>query len=461
MRRAHPGEVRGLKRRLVYAFDDDHPDPPGGLAALLGGKGAGLAAMTEMGLPVPPGFTITTEACRSYLADGWTGALETEIRGALAGLEHRTGRRLGDPDAPLLVSVRSGAAISMPGMLETKLEVGQSAEEVLAAVRDVFDSWNSDQAARFRSVEAIDAGIGTAATVQTMVFGDRDDDSGSGVAFTRDPSTGEQVLMGDFLIEAPGSHVVAGDHDTLPLVVMRRRWPAVWDELAAAARALELAYADMVDIEFTVQQGVLWLLQVRRAKRSPQAAMRAAVEMAEDPGFPLDRAGAVERCRALLDDPPTVGTGDPVDAADVVVTGLAAAPGRGIGTLCLDVDAAVDARDRGVDVVLVRSETSPADVRGMAASVGLVTTHGGLVSHAAVVARSWGLPAVVGAAGLRILDDAIEAGGLRVAVGDVVTVDGDGGRLLRGAHPGGRATIPEVAVLRRWAEALEPPADRS
>ena len=414
--------------------------------------------MTAMGLPVPPGFTITTEACRAYRAAGWSDDLETAIRDALAALERRTGRRLGDPDEPLSVSVRSGAPVSMPGMLETRLDVGEDVEHVLEAVRAVFDSWTSDQATRFRTLEAIDDDLGTAATVQMMVFGDLGADSGSGVAFTRDPSTGEPVLMGDFLVDAPGAHVVSGDHDTLPLVVMGERWPAVWDELQDAARALEVAYADMVDIEFTVQQGVLWLLQARRAKRSPRAALRVAVEMAEDPDFPLDRRGAVERCRDLLGDPPTVGTSDDDPDAAVVVTGLAAAPGRGIGSLCLDVDAAVDAGDRGVDVVLVRSETSPADVRGMAASVGLVTVHGGLVSHAAVVARSWGLPAVVGAAGLRIRDDGIEGDGLRVAVGEVVTVDGDRGRLLRGAHPGARETVPEVAVLRRWAAKLDPPS---
>ncbi len=413
--------------------------------------------MTGMGLPVPPGFTITTAACRAYLADGWTDELETAIRDALRALEDRSGLRLGDPTAPLRVSVRSGAPVSMPGMLDTELDVGETADRVLGAVRHVFDSWTSDRAERFRAVEGIDADLGTAATVQMMVFGDLGRDSGSGVAFTRDPSTGERVLMGDFLVDAPGDHVVAGDHDTLPLVVMRDRWSAVWNELETAARTLEIACADMVDIEFTVQRGTLWLLQARRAKRSARAALRVAVEMAEDPEFPLDRAGAVERCRSLLAEPPTLGpAGDSGDA--VVVTGLAAAPGRGIGTLCLDVDAAVEARDRGVDVVLVRSETSPADVRGLAASVGLVTTHGGLVSHAAVVARSWGLPAVVGAGRLRILDDAVEADGIRVAVGEIVTVDGDGGRLLRGAHPGERSPVPEVAVLRRWVEALEPPA---
>ena len=512
---------------LAFSFDADHGRSPEDLLGLLGGKGCGLAVMTAMGLPVPPGFTLTTAACRRYLEDGWTADLDDAVRAGIAELETRTGTRLGDPDRPLLVSVRSGAEASMPGMMDTVLDVGMTDEvaaglaartgdpdfardttrravlcyatvvfqappavtrrareqrdldelrrhldahglvippdphrQVREAVEAVFRSWDSPRAGEYRRVEGIDDGLGTAATVQAMVFGNLGDDSGTGVAFTRDPSTGQPGLMGDFLVHAQGEDVVGGDHATTALSAMRARWPEAWDELERIAGVLEREFADMVDIEFTVEQGRLWLLQVRRGKRSPAAAMRIAVEMAEDPSFPVDRAGAVQRCRHLLDPSPpapldAAGTADlAVADAAVVATGLAAAPGAATGVLCLDVDEAVERRERGESVVLVRPETSPADIHGMAAAAGLVTTLGGLVSHAAVIARSWGLPAVVGARDLALHDDAVEGNGLRVAVGEQVTVDGDGGRLLLGTHAGVRTEPPEAAILRQWAQDL-------
>jgi pyruvate,orthophosphate dikinase len=509
---------------LAFSFDAEHHREPRELIELLGGKGCGLAVMTAMGLPVPPGFTLTTEACRRFDEDGWTEELDLAVRAGLAELEHTTGARLGDRDRPLLVSVRSGAEVSMPGMMDTVLDVGMTDEvaaglalatgdaefaadtarralvsyasvvfaappeavatvrrlrdteevrahlaayglvvprdpvqQVIAAVQAVFRSWASPRAEHYRRIQGIDETLGTAATVQAMVFGNLGPDSGTGVAFTRDPSTGRRGLVGDFLVHAQGEDVVAGDRATRSLTDMEHRWPDTWTELVRIAGALEQEFADMVDIEFTVERGRLWILQARRGKRGAAAAMRIAVEMADDPDFPLDRRTAVERCRHLLE--PVEGDrpadGPAVDrSATVLATGLAASPGRAAGELCVDIDDAVRRHEAGSPVVLVRRETSPADVQGMAASVGLVTTLGGLVSHAAVVARSWGIPAVVGAEDLVITDGGIRVDGADVGVGEVVTVDGDAGRLLLGDHGADTAEPPEAEILRVWAADL-------
>lgn len=504
---------------LAYAFDADHGHHAGELVELLGGKGAGLALMTAMGLPVPPGFTMTTAACRSYLDNGWSDEHERAVLAGLAELETCTGKRLGDPESPLVLSVRSGAPVSMPGILDTVLDVGMTPEvaeglaeqtgdgrfardtlrrsmlshaaivagadaeclragseitdidtlrrhladhgapfpsspvaQVHAAVRAVLDSWSSDRAIRYRSVEHIGPAAGTAATVQAMVFGNLGEDSGAGVAFSRHPTTGRAGLMGEFLPDAQGQDVVAGDHETRPLEDMRPLWPDVWASLDSTATRLEREFGDMVDIEFTVERGRLWLLQARRAKRSPLAALRVAIDMAEDPAFDVDRTEAVRRCRSYLRDPPTIDATAERTTGAVIVEGQAAAPGRAVGVLCLDLDRAVELDAEGQDVVLVRRETSPADIRGMAAAKGFVTTLGGPVSHAAIVARSWGLPAVVGAAELSILDGAVRGPGGRVEEGEIVTVDGDAGQLLHGAHPGHRTIAPEVAVMQQWAD---------
>lgn len=483
---------------LAHGFDAEQPDlTPEERIELLGGKGAGLARMTALGMPVPPGFTLTTRACRRYLERGWDAELDASVRTHVRRLEEDTGRRLGDPAAPLLVSVRSGAAVSMPGMLDTVLDVGMTeavaaalaeetgdvafardtleraarswtavvgsrrptdpVEQVAAAVRAVFDSWTGARARHYRLVEGIDESLGTAVTVQAMVFGNRGERSGTGVAFSRDPSSGAPGPVGDFLARAQGEDVVGGTRSTDPLDALALRWPHVWDELVEITARLEHEIDDAVDVEFTVEDGRLWILQARRAKRSPLAELRIAIDLADDPSFDLDRAAAVARCRHLLDrdGPWSAPTGTADDDADVVARGLGAAPGRAVGVLCTDVDRAVTLEAEGVDVVLARRETSPADVRGMAAAVGLVTSIGGLVSHAAVVARSWGLPAVVGAAELVLHDgDGVEGPGGRVAEGEVVTVDGDTGRLLRGSHPRAGGVPEELAVLRRWAAQL-------
>ncbi len=524
---------KGKELKLVYPFDHRHDVVGPELAARLGGKGAGLAVMTALGIPVPPGFTIPTECCRTYLTEGWSSALADAVREGLAGIEVASGRRLGDPSNPLLVSVRSGAAVSMPGMMDTVLNVGMSPEvarglarlsgdavfawdtyvravksyaavvagapddelkglasassparcdeatalafaeavrrsgyelptdpqdQVAAAVEAVFRSWTSSRANAYRQREGIDAAMGTAATVQAMVFGNLGSRSGTGVAFTRCPSTGEAGLIGDFLIGAQGEDVVAGTHTSRPLHEMSSIWPEVWAELERVALSLEHHSADMLDLEFTVENGRLWLLQTRAGKRSPVAALRIAVAMANEPSFPVDRAEAVRRCRRYLDDPPTIvddtETADP-DASAVLATGLAASPGRAIGVLSVDPDDAVEREQRGERVILVRRETSPADVHGIAAAVGLVTTLGGLVSHAAVVARSWGLAAVVGAQGIELVDGALMSGDRRIPPGEVLTVDGDTGRLLFGSHPAGSRLLPEVETIRAWARVLE------
>lgn len=476
---------------LVHGLDDDLGSRPAGeLHPLLGAKGATLVALRAMGLPVPPGFTLTTEACRRHRAAGWDDELDRALATGVAGLEAATGRRLGDPARPLLVSVRGGAPVSMPGMLDTVLDVGltddvaaaladadpafaadtrararrswaagvggeppaSATEQLRGAVAAVFASWDAERARRYRQVEGIDDGWGTAVTVQAMVFGNRSARSGTGVAFTRDPSTGAPGLMGDFLPAAQGDDVVSGGRVTPPLRELAERWPPVWAELAAVAARLERHFADLVDIEFTVEDGRLWVLQARPAKRSPRAALRVAVDLAEDPEVPLDRAGAVERCRHLLDADRWGAVAAGGEPPVPVVEGLGAAPGRAVGVLCVDLDRAEQLAVEGVDVVLARRETSPSDVPALAGAAGLVTALGGLVSHAAVVARDWGLPAVVGAAELRLLPGGIEGPGGFVAEGEVVTVDGDAGRLLRGAHPGDASgPPPELDILRRWA----------
>ena len=377
-----------VSRPLGYSFAEAAALGAEQRTALLGGKGAALARMTAMGLPVPAGFTVTTEACNRVVADGWFTELDGALAGGLAELERTTGRLLGAGSAPLLVSVRSGAPVSMPGMMDTVLNVGMTDEvalalgattgdewfgwdtarrfvqsystivlgaaeelvrtisseclgedegrelgpaamaaatnrmrslladegfeiptdpgqQVTAAVAAVFESWGADRAIVYRKVEGISESLGTAATIQMMTFGNLGGRSGTGVAFTRDPSTGAPGLVGDFLVGAQGEDVVAGTHETLPVSELRSLWPDVADQLDEAATLLERDLTDLVDIEFTVEDGALWLLQVRRGKRSPQAALRVAIDLAEDPDFPLARSEALVRVADILQDPPT------------------------------------------------------------------------------------------------------------------------------------------------------------
>ena len=426
--------------------------------ALLGGKATNLGVMArDLGLPVPPGFVISTEACRRFLAGGWPAGLDDELRERMGGVEAAVGRQFGDASDPLLVSVRSGAPVSMPGMMDTILDLGLddattaglarvTGDEAFArscrerfeasfrsivgvadvppdpwiqlhlAIEAVFRSWESDRARTYRRKEGIPDDLGTAVTVQAMVFGNRGPTSATGVLFTRDPATGAPALYGDLLFDAQGEDVVAGTHQTEPIGVLDERLPAAAADLRDHATRLERHYADMCDIEFTIEGGHLWLLQVRVGKRSPAAALRIAVEMAEDETFPLTRAEAVERVRTLLADPPTVSSARSGFVLPLV-TGLPASPGLASGAIATSPEAARLAADDGRATILVRAETSPDDVHGMAAASGILTSRGGLASHAAVVARGWGIPAVVGATGMTVSADRVVIGGSGPAAG--------------------------------------------
>ncbi len=478
--------------RFVYGLDEPHGETLEESKALVGGKAANLGVMArDLVLPVPPGFAITTLTCRAFLAEGWPDGLEDEIRAAMSSVEAAVGRRFGDPGDPLLVSVRSGAPVSMPGMMDTILDLGLNDDttrglgevardpafaedcrrrfvesfrsivgvedvpqdpwqQLRLAIEAVFRSWQSDRASAYREKEGIPDDLGTAVTVQAMAFGNRGSDSGTGVLFTRNPATGEQALYGDVLFDAQGEDVVAGTHQTEPISVLDTRLPAVARELRAAAERLERHYADLCDIEFTIEDGKLWLLQVRIGKRSPQAALRIAVDMARDADFPLTRAEAVRRVLPLLADPPRIATGRSSEGP-ALTTGLAASPGVASGPIVTDPAAAVASAERGMPPILVRAETSPDDVHGMAEAAGILTARGGLASHAAVVARGWGIPAVVGAKNVVVGDGEIRVDGRAFRTGDVITIDGGSGEVFEGAVAGSSEIAHEVEILLGWA----------
>jgi pyruvate,orthophosphate dikinase len=526
----------------VYSFDHKHRRPPMDLKGLLGGKGANLAEMTSvLGLPVPPGFTITTDACRDYMSGGWPAGLSAEVDRHLARLEKKMGRRLGDPDDPLLVSVRSGAKFSMPGMMDTVLNLGLNdrsvvglakatagdrfaydsyrrfimmygrivqgipgelfdeafdkakagsgasgdatvptevlkdlCQEFKAIVKDhtgrpfpqdprkqlrgaieaVFKSWNGARAIAYRVRERIPHDLGTAVNVQSMVFGNRDDNSGTGVGFTRNAATGENTPYGDFLINAQGEDVVAGIRNTLSLDDMTDHWPEIHDELLDIFDRLERHYRDMCDTEFTIEQGKLWMLQTRVGKRTGVAALKMAVDMTKDRRIKLTREEAVQRI-----------TADQLDQVlhpqfrskelKVVATGLAASPGAAVGKVYFTADAAAEAAAAGEKVILVRNETSPEDIHGMQASQGILTARGGLVSHAAVVARGWGIPAVVGAEGIKITGRAFTANGVTVHEGEPISIDGSSGMVVLGEAELTSAEPPEeFTTILKWADQI-------
>jgi pyruvate,orthophosphate dikinase len=486
---------------MTYAFalDAPHSATLADAKALVGGKAANLGVMVrDLGLPVPPGFAITTATCRVFLASGWPVGLDDELRVRMAAIEAVVGRRFGDPADPLLVSVRSGAPISMPGMMDTILDLGlndattdglahaagsdafarrcresfDTSFRAIVGVREVpddpwlqlrqaieavFRSWNSDRARIYRQKEGIADDLGTAVTVQAMVFGNRGPSSATGVLFTRNPATGEPSLYGDLLFDAQGDDVVAGTHQTEPISVLDDRLPAVAAELRAYADRLERHFADLCDIEFTIEQGKLWMLQVRVGKRSPQAALRIALDMARDETFPLSRAEAVARVAALLADPPKAASVRTAGLAPLL-TGLPASPGMASGEIVTSPDAARTASEEDRATILVRAETSPDDVQGMATAAGILTSRGGLASHAAVVARSWGIPAVVGAADLQVGDGRIVIGDRTLYAGEVITIDGDSGEVFEGTIPGTSEVVPEARILLAWAQELGTPA---
>jgi pyruvate, orthophosphate dikinase len=503
--------------RFVYDFDE----PSEGGRELLGGKGIGLAEMTQLGVPVPAGFTVTTDACRAYMQNGkeLPAGLEPEIEEHLRALEDKTGKRFGDPGDPLLVSVRSGAAISMPGMMDTILNLGlndeaveglaattgnprfaydsyrrliqmygevvegidaqrfehalselkaergvqqdvelsaddlralvgtfkqiyedegehpfpQDAQEQLArAVRAVFDSWDTPRAQVYRRANRIPDDLGTAVNVVQMVFGNKGAESGTGVAFTRDPSTGEQGLYGEFLADAQGEDVVAGIRTPEPLETMKDRLPDAFEQLLENMRRLEGHYRDVQDVEFTVEDGRLYLLQTRSAKRTATAALKAAVSMVDE-GL-ISREEAVARIDPGQLDQLLHPMIDSSAEVEVAARGLNASPGAASGKIVLDADSAEQRGLAGEDVILVRWETTPDDIHGLLQANGILTAHGGMTSHAAVVARGMGKPCVAGCEGLTIdLDKrTITVGGQELREGDVLTIDGGTGRVIAG-----------------------------
>ena len=500
---------------------------------ILGGKGADLAEMVRLGLPVPPGFTITTEACRHYLAHGAPPPeLASELARHVGLLERSAGRRFGDPEDPLLVSVRSGAAVSMPGMMDTVLDVGLNEETVVGlasrtgdtrfaldsyrrlvqmfgetvlgvpqeqyagalddlvretgvardvdlsaeslrrlvdrfleitvahgdgpfpqdpreqldlAIRAVFDSWGSDRARLYRRHHGIPDDLGTAVNVQAMVFGNLGPRSGAGVAFTRDPATGQLGLYGDYLPNAQGEDVVSGVRDAVPLSELRQIDEAAFLRLRTVMHGLERHYRDMCDIEFTVEEGRLWILQTRIGKRTPTAAFQIAADLVEEGTIDLDEA----LCRvsgaqlAQLLHPAF----DPEAPRELLTRGVAASPGAAVGRVAFDSATAVEWAERGDAVVLVRQETRPEDLHGMLASVAILTARGGKTSHAAVVARGLGRACVCGAGELEIDLDARQlrvSGRPAVDEGDLVSVDGGTGEVFLGSVP-----VSE-SVVARW-----------
>jgi pyruvate,orthophosphate dikinase len=526
--------------RYVFDFSEDS----GGGRELLGGKGIGLAEMTALGVRVPDGFTITTEACRAYLAGGGEvpSGLDAEVDEHIAALEARTEKGFGDAGNPLLVSVRSGAAISMPGMMDSILNLGlnHAAVEGLAAstgnarfavdshrrliqmygevvdgvdgqrfeqaltdlkaargvsqdveltaedlrelvetfasiyeeetgrsfpedprdqlrraYRAVFESWNAPRAQVYRRANDIPDDLGTAVNVVQMVFGNLGESSGTGVCFTRNPSTGERRLYGEFLANAQGEDVVAGIRTPEPIDRMRERMPEAFEELVATLDRLESHYRDLQDIEFTVEEGTLYLLQTRTGKRTATAALRVAAEMVDEEL--ISREEAVARIDPGQLDQLLHPMIDPDAKVDVAARGLNASPGAASGAIVLDADTAEERGRAGESVVLVRWETTPDDIHGLIHAAGVLTAHGGMTSHAAVVARGMGKPCVAGCEDLSI---DVAAGTVRIGehelrAGDVITVDGGTGRVIVGAVPLVPPAIDaNFGTILEWADEL-------
>jgi pyruvate,orthophosphate dikinase len=510
-----------LMTKYVYDFSEGSKDQKD----LLGGKGANLAEMSNLGLPVPPGFTISTDACRAYLVDGREpDGLAEEVTDHLQALEKAMGKKLGQADDPLLVSVRSGAKFSMPGMMETVLNVGLNDESVKGlaaqadgderfaydsyrrllamfgatvlgidagvfhealedlknnrgtkndldldvddirelvatykqaildhtgsefpqeprvqldmAVRAVFDSWNTERAVLYRRQERIPADLGTAVNVVTMVFGNCGMDSGTGVAFTRDPASGAQGVYGDYLQNAQGEDVVAGIRNTVPLADLEQLDKASYDELLGIMQTLEEHYKDLCDIEFTIERGKLWMLQTRVGKRTAEAAFRIAVQLVDQGLIDMDEA-----VRRVTGDQlaqlmfPRFDTGA---ERNLIGKGMNASPGAAVGKAVFDSTTAVEWSDRGEDVILVRRETNPDDLKGMVCAKGILTSRGGKTSHAAVVARGMGRTCVCGADSLDVDVKAkrfTNGDGVTVNEGDVISIDGTTGEIFAGDVP--------------------------
>jgi len=523
-----------------------------GVRGMLGGKGAGLAEMTRVGLPVPPGFTITTKACMAYIQDGnkFPEGLWEQVLAALAEVERQTGKKFGDPKNPLLVSVRSGAKFSMPGMMDTILNVGLNdkvvpglialtknerfvwdsyrrllsmfghtamgisdeafdeemgalkaelgvkddtdltaddlkelvtrykqvyvrelgrefpqdpLEQLRIAVQAVFNSWMGKRAVDYRRVEHIPDDLGTAVNVQTMVFGNMGWDSGTGVAFTRDPATGERIFYGDYLLNAQGEDVVAGIRNTKRVADLGEDMPEIAEQLREIGTKLELHYKDMQDTEFTIERGKLWMLQTRTGKRTARAAVKIAVDMVAE-GL-ITREEAVMRVTPKDVDFFLHPQFDEKEVAAakasgrLLAEGVNASPGAVVGKLAFDANTAEAWGKAGEAVIMIRAETKPDDVHGMVASKGILTSRGGATAHAAVVARQFGIPAVVGAAALSIDQDLrqVTVSGRTLKEGDVVSLDGATGEVYEGALPTVAPDFQkevELATLLGWADEI-------
>ena len=531
----------------VFFFGNGTAEGGADMKPLLGSKGANLAEMTNIGIPVPPGFTLSTDVCRRYLAERTLPAeVRDEVRVAVARLEQVTGRTFGGPEAPLLVSVRSGAPISMPGMMDSILNLGltdgtaaalarQSGnaafafdsyrrlvqmygevvfglqlepgerdpfeavieaakarhgctreidlpedelramverfrtlaarmggrpfpddpwEQLWGALEAVFRSWGNRRAIDYRRVHRIPDHLGTAVTVVAMVYGNMGEDSGTGVAFTRNPSTGEPTLYGEFLVNAQGQDVVAGIRDPEPIAAMRDHLPEAFAQLQETANRLERHFRNMQDIEFTVERGRLYLLQTRTGKRTGKAAVRIAVDMVREGLLTTDEALLrvdPDQLNQLLH--PTI---DPDQAVTVIAHGLPASPGAAVGRAVFDADTAAERGGNGEPVILVRRETSPDDFHGMAAAQAIVTARGGMTSHAAVVARGMGKCCVAGAKDLHVDEAArtFRSNDVVIHEGDWITVDGTAGRVLLGQVPLVEPTpTDEFRQLMQWADA--------
>ncbi len=519
--------------KRVYLFDQGSKDD----RDLLGGKGANLCEMTNLKLPVPFGFIITTSTCREFFEAGnrLPILLEQEYRIALDLVEKKMGARFGDPENPLLFSVRSGAPVSMPGMMNTILNLGLNddiaaglarkthnprfaydsyrrfiqmfADVVLGiegekfeheisrykqrhnkkldtemgaedwqhivetfkeladfpqdpfiqlrmAVEAVFLSWHTPRAAVYREMNNIPDTLGTAVNVQAMVFGNFGDDSGSGVAFTRNPSTGDHEFFGEFLFNAAGEDVVAGIRTPEPIDALKERLPEVYGELYRTQALLEKHYRDMQDIEFTVQEGKFYMLQTRSGKRTGRAAIKIAVAMVNE-GVITEKEALLrvspEHVEAFMH--PMV---DPAAKSDIVASGLPASPGGATGVVVFSADEAVDESARGSKVILLRRETTPEDIHGMKVAEGILTQHGGMTSHAAVVARGMGVCAITGCSSLHIdyrKGEAVTDGGVVIKRGDVITLDGTSGEVMLGEIPKIEASSGEdFQVLLSWAD---------
>jgi pyruvate,orthophosphate dikinase len=530
--------------KYVYSFGGGKAEGRADMKALLGGKGANLAEMSLIGIPVPPGFTITTEVCAAYYENGkkLPEAVAPQVEAALKQMESAVGKKFGDPADPLLVSVRSGAALSMPGMMNTILNLGltdasveglagktgnerfaldgyrrlidmfgstamgvdhehfehelsalkkergvkndtdlsaddlkglvgrykavykkhvgadfpQDAKEQLwAAIRAVFGSWMGKKAVEYRRIERISGLKGTAVNVQAMVFGNMGNTSGTGVAFTRDPNTGEDTFYGDYLINAQGEDVVAGIRTPEPISQLHEEMPKVYDQLMGIRQKLESHYKEMQDIEFTVQDGTLYMLQTRTGKRTGTSAVRIAVEMARE-GL-IDEPTAVQRVNPDSLNHLLLPQLDPKAKKEVVATGIAASPGAASGKVLLSAeDVVAHAHEHpGDPILLVRKETSPEDVAGMHLARGILTATGGKASHAAVVARGWGKPCVVGCDAVAIDEKAgrITINGKTVHAGEFLTIDGTTGNVMTGQVPTVAPTISgDFATLMSWAD---------